>query len=507
MADYLSAPGAGYASHAISAADAFIARGPHRLLIDGKWTAGRSAATFEVVDPATGRSIGACAAAGPADVDAAVQAARAAFIDPRWRNMDPHAREALLHRIADLLAENAEELAAIQSRDLGASVATSRVLVLGGIEAFRYYAGWPSKIFGRTLPSDGSALTYTTREPLGVVGAIIPWNGPAQAGAWKMAPALACGNTVVLKASSEAPLVSIRMLELLVEAGVPAGVVNLITGSGADAGGALVEHPGVDKITFTGSTEVGKTILVAAAKTLKKVTLELGGKSPTILFADADLERAIPAAVAGFSAGAGQGCVAGSRILVEASIHDRVVAEMVKRVEAMSAGSAFEDGSELPPIVSRRQLSRVTGYIDQGRREGARLVTGGHVIDRQGFFVEPTIFTDVTPSMTIAKEEIFGPVATVMPFASEREAITMANAAEYGLSASIWTNDVGRMHRMMGALEAGMVWGNTIFELDVKAPFGGYKQSGLGRELGPDSIEAFTQVKTGIMRFGVASAS
>lgn len=490
-----------YTNAAQAAAAAFVAR-EHGLLIAGLQGSAADGARFPVIDPATGEEVASCAAGKAVDVDRAVAAALRAFADPAWSGMLPEARAALLHAIADALEDHAEELAAIQSSDLGTTPALSRALVAGGIEAFRYYAGWPTKIAGETLPANGASLTWTMREPLGVIGAIIPWNGPAQAGAWKIAPALACGNTVVFKPASEAPLVSIRMLELMIEAGLPEGAVNLVTGAGGEAGQALIEHPEVAKITFTGSTEVGKSLMATAAATLKKVTLELGGKSPTILFADADLDHAVPAATMGFCAGAGQGCVAGSRILVEDSIHDEVVERVAAAAAKMKVGSAGEAGVEIPPIVSERQLKRIVGFIEKGRAEGARLVTGGGVRSGPGYFVEPTVFADVSPTMTIAREEIFGPVVVIMRFADEAEAIRLANDTDYGLSASVWTRDVSRMHRMISAVQAGTVWGNTLFEIDTKAPFGGYKQSGLGRELGPDSIEAFTQVKTAMIRFG-----
>lgn len=502
MADFsdqnLSAP---YSAETLTLAAAFVGR-RHFLLIDGSWEPAEGDRSFPVIDPANAQIVTHCAAGRAADVDRAVSAARRAFTDAAWAGMSPEAREALLQAIADTLEAHAEELAAIQSTDLGTTPALSRALVAGGVEAFRYYAGWPTKIAGETLPSNGSSLTWTVREPLGVVAAIIPWNGPAQAGAWKIAPALACGNTMVFKPASEAPLVSIRMAELMMEAGVPAGVLNLVTGNGGDAGQALVEHPAVDKITFTGSTEVGKALMASAAATLKKVTLELGGKSPTIIFADADLDRAIPAAIMGFCAGAGQGCVAGSRILVEASIYDEVVERIAAGALRMTLGSAGERGVEIPPIVSARQLKRVLGYIEKGKDEGARLVSGGGVPDRPGFFVEPTVFADVTPAMTIAREEIFGPVVAIMRFADEAEAIRIANDVDYGLSASVWTSEVSRMLRLITALQAGTVWGNTLFEIDTKAPFGGYKQSGIGRELGRDAIETLTQLKTAMIRFG-----
>ncbi len=502
MADFskqdLSTP---YSKEVRAQAQAFVKR-EHGLLIGGSMIMAADGDRFSVVDPATGEVVATCASGKAHDVDYAVASAQQTFVDPEWSEMLPEARSALLYTIAQKLEDHTEELAAIQSSDLGTIPALSRALVAGGIEAFRYYAGWPTKIAGETLPSNGASLTWTKREALGVIGAIIPWNGPAQAGSWKIAPALACGNTVVLKPASEAPLVSIRMVELMIEAGLPNGAVNLVTGSGAEAGQALVEHPDVAKITFTGSTDVGKSLMKSAAATLKKVTLELGGKSPTIIFSDADLDRAIPAATIGFCAGAGQGCVAGSRILVQDSIYDVVVKKIAAAASSMKLGSAWEEGAVIPPIVSEKQLNRIMGYVEKGKAEGARLVSGGQTQNGPGYFVQPTVFAEVTSDMTIAQEEIFGPVAAIMRFSDEAEAIKLANDTEFGLSASVWTQDVSRMHRVIDTIDAGTVWGNTIFEIDAKAPFGGYKQSGVGRELGRESIDSFTQLKTAMIRFG-----
>lgn len=481
-----------------TAANAWIGNGDKQNLIGADWRAAISGRTAATPNPATGRDIAAVADSGAEDIDAAVRAARAAF-DGFWQRMDPYERERHLLRIADILEAHADELTVIQSFDMGALLPTSRMLVESAVTAFRYYAGWITKIAGQTLPMRGEQITFTRREALGVVGAIIPWNGPALATAWKIAPAIACGNTVVFKPAPEAPLVSIRMVELMLEAGLPAGVVNLVTG-GREAGAAIAEHPGIDKVTFTGSTATGQSILRTSADNMKKVTLELGGKSPTIIMADADLDKAIAGALAGFTAGAGQGCVAGTRILVHESIADEVGQALAEKTKALKVGSAFEEATEIPPIVSRAQLEKVQGYIAAGSREGAM----AHRLDREddgGFYAMPTLFTDATPDMTIVREEIFGPVAALMRFGNEAEAVIMANDTGYGLSANLWTRDLGTAHRMSDRIGAGIVWVNTIFELDHMAPFGGYKMSGLGRELGAESIDAFTQTKTVVMRY------
>jgi aldehyde dehydrogenase (NAD+) len=414
--------------------------------------------------------------------------------------MSARDRGRLLHRIADGIEARADELARLETLDNGKPVREARMIdIKESIDCFRYYAGWADKIDGDVIPVPGPYLNYTRREPVGVCGQIIPWNYPLQMAAWKVAPALACGNTVVLKPAEQTPLTALELARIAEEAGVPAGVLNVVPGFGEDAGAALVRHPDVDKIAFTGSTEVGKVIQREAAATLKRVSLELGGKSPNIVFADADVDAAVKGASMAIFYNAGQACTAGSRLLVEESIREDFVARLRERAAKIQPGDPLDPKTRLGPLVSQEQLERVMGYVEKGRSEGAELVLGGERSQAnggKGFFVGPTIFDRVRPEMTIAREEIFGPVLTVIPFADMEEAMRIAHDTEYGLAAAVWTRDIGKAHRAAHRLRAGTVWINTYHNLDTGSPFGGYKQSGYGRELGRYALDLYTQVKS-----------
>jgi acyl-CoA reductase-like NAD-dependent aldehyde dehydrogenase len=374
--------------------------------------------------------------------------------------------------------------------------------MLSVAQTFEYYAGWATKIYGETNPSDSAFFNYTLREPLGVCGQIIPWNGPLSSASWKLAPALACGNTCILKPAEQTPLTAIRLGELILEAGFPPGVVNIITGFGETAGAAISAHPDIDKVGFTGSTAVGKLILHASTGNLKRVTLELGGKSPNVIFADADLDLAVASSVTGFCALSGQICVAGSRIFIQESIYDRVVERLADFTSNFTVGDPFDPRTAMGPLVSREQFDRVTSYFDVGKADGARVAVGAETLGGKGYFVKPTLFADVANGMRIAQEEVFGPVAAAIPFKDENDAVFQGNQTIYGLGAAVWTKDVGRAHRVARALKAGTVWVNTYLKVDPISGFGGYKQSGMGRELGPHSIDAYTQTKTVYVNLG-----
>jgi len=468
---------------------------PERLLIGGRRVPAASGRSFETLNPATGKVLARVEEADANDIDAAVRSARAAF-DGIWGHMKASERGVLLLKLADLIRRDADQLVELESLDSGKPVSANRRQDLPAvIDTLIYYAGMADKINGQVIPARPDALTYTVREPLGVVGAIIPWNFPLMIGMWKIAPALACGCTVVLKPAEVTPLTALKIGELALEAGFPPGVLNVVPGFGKIAGQALVDHPDVDKITFTGSPVVGRQILTGAAGNLKRVTLELGGKSANIIFPDADLGAAVKAAGSGIFFNTGQVCSAGSRILVHEKIYDEVVERLAARAKSIRIGDPLEASTAMGPLVSEVQMKRVLNYIDIGCAEGASLVTGGARHGDTGYFVEPTIFAGVQHEMRISQEEIFGPVAAVIPFKDDDDAIRIANGTIYSLAAGVWTADMGRAHRFTRALKAGTVWVNTYGPTDIRLPWGGARDSGFGREHGDAAIENFTEAK------------
>ena len=480
---------------------AFLQQQPVRMLIGGRWVAAASGKTFATYNPSTGATLAQVAEGDAEDIDRAVAAARQAFERGPWPKMTPSQRGRLLWRVAELIEQHADELALLETLDNGKPIKYSTASdVPLTADHFRYFAGWASKIEGETIPvSIPNMLTYTLREPLGVVGQIIPWNFPLQMASWKLAPALACGNTVVLKPAEQTPLTALRLGELICEAGFPDGVVNIVPGFGATAGAALSAHPDVDKIAFTGSTEVGKKILQASVGNLKKVTLELGGKSPNIIFPDADMKYAARGALNAIYFNSGQVCTAGSRLFVHRAVYDEVVSQLTALANQMRVGVGADPATDMGPVISQEQLDRVTGYIAAGTRDGAIATTGGERVGgdlASGYFVRPTVFDQVRDEMTIAQEEIFGPVVVAMPFEELEEVAARANQSIYGLAAGIWTSDIKKAHKMVSLLKAGVIWVNTYNQFDAAAPFGGYKQSGYGREMGHAVLDAYTQVKT-----------
>jgi len=472
---------------------------PGKLLINGEAVDAASGRTYTTFNPATEEPICVVAEAGPEDVDRAVRAARAAFEGGPWPKLRPAERQKILFRLGDLILEHGDELARLETLDNGKPIFESRQIdVPMTANCFHYFAGWATKLAGETLPVSPAFLTYTLREPLGVVGAIVPWNFPMIMVGWKAAPALAAGNTVVLKPAEITPLTAIRIGELALEAGLPPGVLNVLPGKGTVAGEAIVRHPGVDKISFTGSTEVGKHIMKTAADTMKKLTLELGGKSPNIVFADADLEQAVKGATTGIFYGKGEVCAAGSRLLVESRVRDELVGRLVERAKKLQPADPMDPKTRLGALVSEAQMGKVLNAVDAGVREGAKLVAGGQrqPVDGRGYFVQATVLDQVENRMRVAQEEIFGPVLAVIGFDDVEDAVRKANDVLYGLAAGIWTRDVKRAHAVARRLQAGTVWVNAYNFYDTGMPFGGYKASGFGRDLGPECLRDYTQVKS-----------
>jgi aldehyde dehydrogenase (NAD+) len=487
MATVLSAPSESHAG--VSAT---------QLLINNRWIPSESGKTFATINPSTGEEICQIAEADAADVEKAIRAARAAFEHGPWRKTLASERGRLMHRLADLIEANGDELARLESLDNGKPVSVAKAVdVAATVGCYRYFAGWADKVHGKTIPIDGDYFCYTRHEPVGVVGQIIPWNFPMLMQAWKLAPALATGNTVVMKPAEQTPLSALRIGELIVEAGFPEGVVNLLPGFGPTAGAAIARHMDVDKVAFTGSTEVGHLIMEAAAKSnLKRVTLELGGKSPNIVFADTDLDEAVEGAHFGLFFNHGQCCCAGSRVFVEEKIYDKFVEKSGARAKNRTVGDPFDPATEQGPQVDQAQFDKVMGYIDAGRSEGANLVCGGDRVGNRGYFVQPTVFSDVQDDMKIAQEEIFGPVMSIIPFKNAEEVVTRANRTTYGLAAAVWTRDIKKAHAVANSVRAGTVWVNCYNVLDTRAPFGGFKQSGIGRELGEYGLQQYTELKT-----------
>ena len=475
---------------------------PGKLFINGKHEDAASGKTIDVNNPATGDRLTTVPDSDARDIDRAVAAARASFEKKTWRGMDPSRKEKILWDISDLLVKHKDALARLESLENGKTLREAAGSdVAPAIDAFRYYAGWVRKIYGETIPVNGAFLNYTLREPVGVVGAIVPWNYPLQLAVWKVAPALACGCSIVLKPSELTPLTALRLAELCMEAGLPEGVLNVVTGFGATAGDALARHMDVDKISFTGSTRTGRALLKASAESnLKRVSLELGGKSPNIVFPDCDMDSAMKSAFWGIFSNKGEICSAGSRLLLHADIHDKFLEGVIARAKTMKVGDPLAKETAMGSQISAAQMDRILGYIRSGVEEGAKLECGGERdtegVKSKGFFVKPTVFSQVKAEMKIAQEEIFGPVLSTIRFESPDEAAAIANGTIYGLASAVWTKDIRLAHRMAAEIKAGSVWINTYNGFDTASPFGGYKQSGFGRDLGAHALEQYTSVKS-----------
>jgi len=472
---------------------------PAKLWIGGEWVEPEGGKTFTTENPATEEAICEVASASAADVDRAVESARGA-LKGDWGKMSARERGKLMWRLADALEEQIQDFAVVETMDNGKPIFESRYVDMPSvIDCLRYYAGWADKITGETLPLSGPmVLNYTLREPVGVVGAITPWNFPLLLASWKIGPALACGNTVVHKPASFTALTALKLGQLATEVGIPAGVLNVLPGGGSEVGGTMVNHPAINKIAFTGSTEVGVGIAKAAADSVKRLSLELGGKSPNVVFADSDLDAAAKGAFNGIFYGKGEVCAAGSRLFVERGAHDELLEKLVARTERLQPGDPMHPKTRLGALVSKDQRESVLGYVEKGRQEGAEVASGGTAadVDGKGYFMQPTILTGVDNSMAVAQEEIFGPVLVTIPFDEPEEAVALANASVYGLAAGVWTRDIGKAHHVAAQLEAGTVWINQYNWYDAGAPFGGYKQSGYGRELGRQALDLYTETKT-----------
>ena len=472
--------------------------GPTKLLINGEWQDSASGKKFATINPATEEVIAQVAEAGAEDVDRAVKAARRAFDEGPWRRMNASERGRLMYKLADLIEQHKQELAELETLDNGKPIRDSLNIDLPLVIAcYRYYAGWADKVQGKTIPLDGNYFCYTRHEPVGVCAQIIPWNFPLLMQAWKWGPALSLGCTVVMKPAEQTPLTALRVAELAMEAGYPPGVINMLPGFGPSAGAPLAKHMMVDKVAFTGSTEVGHSIMKASAESnLKRVTLELGGKSPNIVFADTDLDAAAEGAHFALFFNQGQCCCAGSRLYVEEKIYDKFVGKLVDKAQKRKVGDPFDTGTQQGPQVDQDQFTKVMGFVEKGKKEGAKLLCGGKRAHSKGYFVEPTVFEGVTEEMTIGKEEIFGPVMSVIRFKDVDEVIRRANNNMYGLAAAVWTNDIEKAHRIANEVRAGTVWVNCYDILQAAAPFGGFKMSGIGRELGEYGLQNYTEVKT-----------